>query len=96
MADPIKPTAADTDLAGWFERRMDAAWKGRTTQLIAQHAQQAREQALEEIEKACEEQIKVFSSEQYAVNQPLSSFGERFALGTIISIIQARKEQPPC
>lgn len=48
-------------------------------QRLARHAAQARREALREAVKACEEQRESFLSPDYAVNQPLSSFSERFA-----------------
>ena len=42
-----------------------------------------------EAARICEEQQRVFLSEQYAVNQPLSSFSERFACGLCAKAIRA-------
>lgn len=82
MADPIKPTAADSDLAGWFERRMGPEWKGRTANLVALHAQQAREQALEEAAKVAD---RTYISDAF-----------RFELGKEVAAnIRALKEQRP-
>lgn len=41
--------------------------------------------------KVAEAQAEIFSSEEYAVGQPISSFGERFACGQIAAAIRARK-----
>lgn len=48
----------------------------------------ARHAAMEEAAKICEEQQRSFLSEQYAVNQPLSSFSERFACGQCAKAIR--------
>jgi len=41
----------------------------------------------------CEKQIKTFLSTKYAVNQPISSFKERFACKTCADAIRARSQQ---
>lgn len=41
-----------------------------------------RKDALEEAARICEAQQKIFMSTQYAINQPVSSFGERFGCGS--------------
>jgi len=50
-----------------------------------------RDEILEEAAKACEAQQQIFLSEQYAVNQPMSSFMERFACGQCAQAIRALK-----
>jgi hypothetical protein len=47
-----------------------------------------RQSAMEEAARICEEQQRGFLSEQYAVNQPLSSFSERFACGQCAKAIR--------
>ena len=49
----------------------------------------ARRTALEDAAKVCEEQMIIFASDQYATNQPLSSFGERFACLKLAKTIRA-------
>lgn len=44
--------------------------------------------AMEKAAQICEERQRVFLSEQYAVNQPLSSFHERFACGQCAKAIR--------
>lgn len=39
--------------------------------------------------EACENQQKIFASNQYALGQPRSSFSERFACGACITAIEA-------
>jgi len=47
----------------------------------ADEARQIIAVLMEEAAKICEAQQQVFLSSQYATNQPMSSFGERFACG---------------
>ncbi len=56
----------------------------------------ARQSAMEEAARICEAQQQVFLSEEYAVNQPFSSFAERFACGQCAKAIRAaaRIEDP--
>ena len=48
--------------------------------------------AYEEAAKVCEDQQKVFASEEYATGQPFSSFGERFACGACAQAIRSLGE----
>jgi hypothetical protein len=54
----------------------------------------ARQAAMEEAAKICEEQQRSFLSEQYAVNQPMSSFSERFACGQCAKAIRTAAGLP--
>jgi hypothetical protein len=54
--------------------------KGDGSQLVQAFARH-RIAAIEECAKVCEGQQQIFLSEEYAVEQPLSSFKERFACG---------------
>lgn len=59
---------------------------------LALHAQAARIEGAKAMQeaaaKACEEQRLAFFSPEYATDQPFSSFGERFACGLLIGIIE--------
>ena len=57
------------------------------------HITSARRTALEDAAKVCEEQMIIFASDQYATNQPLSSFGERFACLELAKTIRALIEE---
>lgn len=48
-----------------------------------------RDAALERCAQICRDQIKVFASTEYAMNQPMSSFGERFACEACAKAIEA-------
>lgn len=48
----------------------------------------ARQAVMEEAARICEAQQKAFLSNEYAVNQPMSSFGERFACGQCAKAIR--------
>jgi hypothetical protein len=50
--------------------------------------EQWRRFCMEEAALICEAQQKVFLSPQYAVNQPMSSFAERFACGQCAKAIR--------
>jgi hypothetical protein len=86
----IKPTDADYEAAK-LALRPDtwSAIANGLPEAFSLHAQQARKQALEDAAKACEEQRAVFASEQYATDQPMSSFGERFACSRCAEVVRA-------
>ena len=48
----------------------------------------SRADAMQEAAEICERQQREFLSEQYAINQPMSSFGERFACGQCAKAIR--------
>jgi hypothetical protein len=50
--------------------------------------------AMEEAARICEEQQQTFLSPEYAVNQPMSSFAERFACGQCAKAIRAAAGLP--
>jgi hypothetical protein len=54
----------------------------------------ARNAALEEAAKICDEQSAIFLSDTYATHQPISSINERFACGQIKEAILALKDKP--
>lgn len=62
-------------------------------QAFARHriesAAQARREAIKEAARACEDQMQVFLSPEYATGQPLSSFHERFACGQCAAAIRS-------
>ncbi len=62
--------------------------------IIAIAIREARNAALEEAAKICDEQSAIFSCDTYAVDQPISSIGERFACGQIKEDILALKDKP--
>lgn len=43
-----------------------------------------RKKTLEEVIKICQYNQRTYLDSGYAINQPMSSFGERFALGQLI------------
>lgn len=59
--------------------------------------QAGRRAGLEEAIEACLEEQRTFSSPKYATEQPLSSFGERFACGQCADAIRTLidKDAPP-
>lgn len=56
---------------------------------IRRGRQEGFEQAREQAAKACEDQAAIFLSPEYSTEQPLSSFGERFACGQCAEVIRA-------
>ena len=61
----------------------------KTREAILEAVRDVRRAAFEEAAKVCEEQMIIFASDQYATNQPLSSFGERFACSELAKTIRA-------
>ena len=68
--------------------RMLSFFSGYQAALAAMPAQGWRN-GVEAAAKVCEEQQAVFGSKEYAVNQPFSSFQERFACGQCAKAIRA-------
>lgn len=83
----------------WFTNDFPEAcrkgvWDGHEfVQAFARHrieaAAQARREAIKEAARACEDQMQVFLSPEYATGQPLSSFHERFACGQCAAAIRS-------
>lgn len=58
-------------------------------------AKNIRRAAIEDCAKVCDEQIKAFLSPEYATDQPLSSFAERFAAAECARAIRALQNPEP-
>ena len=68
------------------ERRVSLAWDA----ALRQRADEATRIAYEECAKIAEQQEQEFLSPEYATDQPLSSFSERFACSQVAAAIRAR------
>jgi len=62
---------------------------------IAYIVPKVRDATLEDAAKVAEAEAKMFLSEQYAIGQPNSSAGERFACGHIAGLLRNMKDTQP-
>ena len=85
----LRALAAERDELVKAAIMQKAAYEGVSSMLLSVQKDciAARRTALEDAAKVCEEQMIIFASDQYATNQPLSSFGERFACSELAKTI---------